>query len=203
MTKTLQALAVAGALAAPLLSGGAASAADHLDPPARTDPAVNAANADRAADIADVYAWHGSSSVVAVLSFAGPNDPVAGQSGIHAALDDDLVGAALTPCSMTTQVNGLPECVGQEVAAGVKVADLVLPDTLQINPAVAAGYPNGRRLQDPVIDVTLSVILLKLGASCGAGTCSPLTLVNPPLNPPANDVAFGTEFPYLAPAHAP
>jgi len=56
-------------------------AADHLDPPARTSPP---AGTDRAADIADVYAWHqgvgAASTLVVALSFAGPNAPVAGQS---------------------------------------------------------------------------------------------------------------------------
>lgn len=56
-----------------------AQAADHLDPPARVD----GNNADRAADIADVYAWHqgsgASAMMVAALTFAGPNVAMAGQ----------------------------------------------------------------------------------------------------------------------------
>lgn len=148
---------------------------------------------------------------------ADPSDDAAGTfvgdilgslTTIHTALDDDLAAATLTPCSMTIMEGGLPQCVGQEIAPGVQVADLVLPDTLQINPAAAAGFPNGRRLADPVIDVTLSVILLDMGGVCGVGmTCSPTTLVSgpapAPLNPPANDVAFLDTFPYLAPAHTP
>jgi hypothetical protein len=46
-------------------------AADHLDPPARTDPAVDP-TPDRPADIADLYAWHTDTSLVLVLTFAGP-----------------------------------------------------------------------------------------------------------------------------------
>ena len=46
-------------------------AADHFDPPARTDPLVAAA-ADRAADIADIYSWQTGDNVVIVLTFAGP-----------------------------------------------------------------------------------------------------------------------------------
>jgi hypothetical protein len=57
-------------------------AADHLDPPARTNvPAPG--TSDRAADIADVYAWHqgtgADARLVVAMSFAGPNAPVAGQ----------------------------------------------------------------------------------------------------------------------------
>jgi hypothetical protein len=135
-------------------------------------------------------------------------DLAATLTAVHTALDDDLTTAGLTPCSMTTLVGTLPECFGQEIAAGVSVASLVVPDTLQINPAADAGFPNGRMLADPVIDVTLSVILLRMGSPCGAGmTCNPTTLFNgpapAPLNPPMNDVAFLTTFPYLAAPHAP
>jgi hypothetical protein len=48
-----------------------AGAADHFDPPARTDPTV-VSNADRAADIADIYTWQQGDAVVIVLTFAGP-----------------------------------------------------------------------------------------------------------------------------------
>ncbi|RYH05798.1 MAG: hypothetical protein EON57_07180 [Alphaproteobacteria bacterium] len=46
-------------------------AADHLDPPTRTDPAADQ-NPDTAADIADVYAWHTATNVVIAVTFAGP-----------------------------------------------------------------------------------------------------------------------------------
>jgi hypothetical protein len=46
-------------------------AADHFDPPARTDPLV-AATPDKAADIADIYTWQTADSVVIALTFAGP-----------------------------------------------------------------------------------------------------------------------------------
>jgi hypothetical protein len=135
-------------------------------------------------------------------------DLAATLTAVHTALDDDLTGAGFTPCSMTLIENTLPQCFGQEIAAGVTVASLVLPDAVHIDPGAPAGFPNGRMLADPVIDVTLSVLLLDMGASCGTGvTCSPTTLFNgpapAPINPPANDVEFPTAFPYLAPAHAP
>lgn len=46
-------------------------AADHLDPPARTDPSVDS-TPDRAADIADLYAWHTDTTVIFALTFSGP-----------------------------------------------------------------------------------------------------------------------------------
>ncbi|RVQ65132.1 DUF4331 domain-containing protein [Croceicoccus ponticola] len=54
-----------------LVPGLAGFAADHLDPPVRTDPSVDS-TPDRAADIADLYAWHTDSSVILALTFAGP-----------------------------------------------------------------------------------------------------------------------------------
>ncbi|MBS7671082.1 DUF4331 family protein [Croceicoccus sp. 1NDH52] len=85
-------------------------------------------------------------------------------------------------------------CLTQEVAPGVAVADLVVPDTLTLTLSGTSGFPNGRKLADPVIDVTLAVIFLDL-ATHGAGTLAGL-----PLNPPENDVAFRSAFPYLAAA---
>lgn len=72
-----------------------ADAADHNDPPAR----VTGDSADRAADIADLFAWHtDAGKTIFVLTYAGPNDPVAGQTatydadvlyGIHVDTDGD------------------------------------------------------------------------------------------------------------------
>src|SRR5689334_4578033 len=64
----------AGVLAAALglsTSQRMAMAADHLDPPTRTDPAFDT-TADRSADIADVYVWHTAEHLVIALTFAGP-----------------------------------------------------------------------------------------------------------------------------------
>jgi hypothetical protein len=104
-------------------------------------------------------------------------------TALHDALDDDLTAAGLTPCA--TDV-----CMSQ-------AAPLVVPDTLKIDTSMDAGFPNGRQLTDPVIDVTLAVILLDL--SMGGQTAT--TLAGVPINPTANDVAFETAFPYVAPAH--
>ncbi len=110
---------------------------------------------------------------------------------LHGALDDDLRGLGLTPC--TVDATGAGTCVPQG-------APLVIPDTLHIDTSAAAGFPNGRRLDDQVIDVTLAVLLLDLSVH------APNTLAGVPVNPRANDVAEGvflTAFPYLHPPHAP
>ena len=64
----------------------------------------------------------------------------------------------------------------------------------RINLDGAAGFPNGRLAADPVVDVTLAVLLLDLSAP-GQDAA---TLANLPLNPPENDVPFLDEFPYFA-----
>lgn len=126
---------------------------------------------------------------------------VASLTAIHEALDGDLTMAGLTPCSMTAD----PNCTTQEVAPGVSVASLIIPDVLRVNPDAPAGFPNGRMLADPIIDVTLAVALLDLTSTdgCGGEACTALTLASVPLNPPENDVPFLDMFPYVGPPHAP
>ncbi len=98
-----------------------------------------------------------------------------------------------TPTATTASFD-VTRCLNQAIpGTGFTVAQAVVPDTLTINLAGASGFPNGRKLADPVIDVTLAVIFLDLTKH------APDTLAKLPLNPPANDVAFRNTFPYLAP----
>lgn len=64
-------LAVAAAAAATLLPGQSANTADHLDPPSRTDPSQDS-TPDRAADIADLFAWADGGNMNIAVTFAGP-----------------------------------------------------------------------------------------------------------------------------------
>lgn len=68
-------LAAAGASA--MLTNDRVTAADHLDPPSRTDIRFDP-TPDLPADIADIYSWTDASSLNMVLTFAGP---VAGARG--------------------------------------------------------------------------------------------------------------------------
>lgn len=137
------------------------------------------------------------------MAFAGTF--IASLTTLHSALDADLLTLHLASCSMITMTGGLPSCLGQEYAAGHTVASLIVPhDTLTLDPTQPAGFPNGRRLEDPVIDVTLGVLLLNIaGGQCGtpSANCSALTLASLPLNPAHNDVMNLTTFPYIAPIH--
>ena len=108
---------------------------------------------------------------------------------IHNALDDDLTGLELTPCTVVG--DGTGTCV-------VTAAPLIIPDTISINTTADAGFPNGRLLTDPVIGVTLAVALLEV-----TGDPAPQTLTDlvGALNPDANDLEFSAEFPCLADPH--
>lgn len=77
-------LAVAAG-AALYLPGLGLIAADHIDPPGRTDPAVDD-TPDRAADIADIYAWHTPDRLILVLTVAGP-----AATGLPAVYDPDVL----------------------------------------------------------------------------------------------------------------
>lgn len=110
---------------------------------------------------------------------------------LHAALADDLVAAGLTPC--------------ERARCYFETAAIVAPDTLRVDLMAPAGVPNGRRLEDPALDIVLAAILLDITepGTCGAADCSLTTFADLPLNPPQNDVPFSAEFPFLASPHLP
>lgn len=74
---TVAALGIGGAVAWSGHSAPQVEAADHNDPPSVT----TGDSTDRAADIADLYVFDRGENVVIALTFAGPSDPSAGQSG--------------------------------------------------------------------------------------------------------------------------
>jgi hypothetical protein len=85
-------------------------------------------------------------------------------------------------------------CLNQVVYEGRTVANLVVPDVLQLDMSQPSGFPNGRKLTDPVIDVTLAVLFLDLKTESAA------TLANLPLDPSSTGVPEPSTFPYLSPA---
>lgn len=64
-------LVVGGIGTLALLPGESGQSADHLDPPARTNPDVDS-TPDAAADMGDVYAWAEDDNLNLVMTFAGP-----------------------------------------------------------------------------------------------------------------------------------
>lgn len=102
----------------------------------------------------------------------------------HQAFDDDLMALGLVPATVDETV--------------MQAGPVIIPDTIKYDPTMPTSYPNGRKLEDPVVDITLAAVLIKLGPM------QPLDLfASLPLNPPANDVPFQAEFPFLAPPHMP
>ena len=77
---------------------------------------------------------------------------------------------------------------------GKSLRTLIVPDTLRLDLSRPSGFPNGRRLEDPVIDILLSFLFLDFTVTGQ----SPMTLANLPLNPAGNDVPFDSRFPYMA-----
>lgn len=69
------------------------------------------------------------------------------------------------------------------------VANALIPDVVTIDFSQPVQFPNGRQLQDDVIDTALGVVLNRGGA---AGISDAID---------GNDVAFGSTFPFLAPCH--
>lgn len=75
------------------------------------------------------------------------------------------------------------------------LAEVLIPDVVTIDFSKPVQFPNGRRLQDDVIDAALGLVLNRgnvLGGGPGVGD-----------GVGANDVAFGNTFPYLAAPHLP
>jgi hypothetical protein len=57
-----------------LVPGAPNRAADHLDPPTRTDPQIDQ-RPDLPADIADIFAWYTADKVNVIVTFGGPSSP--------------------------------------------------------------------------------------------------------------------------------
>jgi hypothetical protein len=172
-------------------------------------PAVSTALV--ASDRKDAYNDGTPLDDISLTMFSG--DLLGGLGGLHAALNDDLAAhtPALTPCSMTMTrdldmggpIPPLPLCAAQFYAPMAPVVSLLLPDALTVRPGLPSGFPNGRRLQDPAIDITLAVILLDIETTPGQSATSFIdtTTGDGALSQLHNDVPFLTEFPYFAPAH--
>ena len=136
----------------------------------------------------------GSAPVRDQYNASNPSEDAAGRwvteitnsvSDLHSALDDDLRSLALVPASLETAVS--------------QAAPVIVPDVIHYNPDKPTSYPNGRKLTDQVVDLTIAAAMLDLSAP-GQNL---RTFADLPLNPPANDVPFKDSFPYLADPHRP
>ena len=111
------------------------------------------------------------------------------------------VAPAPAPAPTATTLDVLP-CINQTIALpgvppGTRVIDLIIPDTITIWPDRPIGFPNGRLLSDPVIDLTLGVILLNINRP-GQSAASFAAI---PLDPPQSPRVPIAEFPFAAPPY--
>ena len=114
---------------------------------------------------------------------------------LHYELAPALATAMLAACGIAgadPAGTNVDQCVTQ-------AAPRVIPDVLRLDTNVASGFPNGRDLDDRVVDILLAVGLLDLrtGAMCGGVQCTAATLANIPLNPGASNPPPLTQFPYF------
>jgi hypothetical protein len=106
-----------------------------------------------------------------------------------------IATATPTPSPTITGTSfDVTRCLNQQVALGTSVTNLVIPDTVKLDVTKPNGFPNGRQLTDPVVDITLAVLFLDL-------TKHPANLfATLPLNPPRNTETLPSTFPYLGAA---
>lgn len=99
--------------------------------------------------------------------------------------------AVVTPEARQLDVSA---CLTQAVIPGRTVASLVVPDVLSLDLSRPNGFPNGRQLDDPVIDLELAALMLDLRA------VSVDVLARRPLNPGGPDRVGNGLFPYFGEA---
>lgn len=114
---------------------------------------------------------------------------------LHYELAPALASLSLTACGIAgadAASTNVDQCVTQAAPA-------VIPDVLTLNTAAASGFPNGRDLDDRVVDILLGVGLLDLrpGAMCFGAQCTAGTLAGLPLNPGASNPPPLAQFPFF------
>jgi len=183
----------------------ACGGSDEDNAPLVTPEAAAAAAFDFRTDDPSVYTRIDRSGMPAIstaliessdsYNLADPVDDIAGTfvpeilntlTVLHGALDEQLSGLGLTPCTVVG--DGTGSCAAFAVP-------LIIPDTVKLDTSVPAGFPNGRLLTDPVIAVTLAVALLELTGDPAPHAPDALVGV---VNPTANDVELPGSFPFLA-----
>ncbi len=106
------------------------------------------------------------------------------------------VGPAPPPPIASTSFS-VQRCLDQTTSDGRTVRNVMIPDLVTLDVTRPASFPNGRRLQDPVVDIEVAFLFLDLTRH------SPSTLVNVPLNPLGLDQPLRAAFPFYANPFAP
>ena len=100
-------------------------------------------------------------------------------------------GPAPPPPVIGTAFN-VEKCLNQRTGDGRTTREVMIPDLVTLDVTKPASFPNGRRLQDPVVDLEIAYLFLDLTRH------SPNTLVNVPLNPLGLDQPLRAAFPFYA-----
>lgn len=98
------------------------------------------------------------------------------------------------PPPPTSSSFNVTPCLNQQVAFGRTLQDILIPDQLVLDLSQPSGFPNGRDLDDPVVDLELAALFLNLSRH------PVTTLVSARVNPDNFDQPLRTTFPFYAPA---
>jgi hypothetical protein len=117
---------------------------------------------------------------------------------IHYKVGPQLRALGLTPCSTETAT---PPASNAQVDISVCVAQaapVILPDVITFDLGAAAGWPNGRGFDDPVVDRLLAAALLKVS---GAGAPHNLNTLVGVINPTGDETGtpLPATFPHMRP----
>lgn len=104
------------------------------------------------------------------------------------------VNADLNSQLLNKDVNPSKFVPGDELRLNMSIPPTAQPNRMGVIGGDNQGFPNGRRLGDDVIDIALQVME-------GAATNGPVAALANGDGVDANDVAFGTTFPYVALPH--
>lgn len=141
----------------------------------------------------------------AVLVLAGCSSGGGGGGGTSSPTPTPTASTSSTSTGGTAGLS-VDKCFAQEVEPGVTVQSLLTRDTLRLDLSKPGGFPNGRRLQDPVIDLTLAYLFTDLSKN-SLDAVAKLAL-NPASNADnfdaaGNVIGFSTDFPFVNQPHGP
>jgi hypothetical protein len=166
--------------------------------PSEEKDAYNASNPAADVSPAGTFANEAVATLQALHGAPVPpgGTPEAGAVGLNddLFLANTLLGTSLTPCGATVTENS---CLQQAVP-------LAFPDVVRIDTTAPAGFPNGRSLDVPVIDVILAAVLIRAESVADLLVFADLDPTSDEvhgLSQSPNDADFSASFPYLAPAH--
>lgn len=84
---------------------------------------------------------------------------------IHYKVGPQLRALGLTPCSTETATPPASDAQVDISVCAAQAAPVILPDVITYDLTAAAGWPNGRGFDDPVVDRLLAAALLRISGS--------------------------------------